>query len=78
MLFSTWFWVLLLSFREVTIAVMLTSANSIVLPVQVWNLWNTVSPNQTAAAAMMLAVIALTLMLFMRRFAERVFTSGGH
>ena len=77
-LFSAWFWVLLLSFREVTIAVMLTSANSMVLPVQVWNLWNTVSPNQAAVAAMMLGVIALALMLFMRRFAERVFTSGGH
>jgi ABC-type Fe3+ transport system permease subunit len=62
----------------VTIAVMLTSADSIVLPVQVWNLWNTVSPNQAAAAAVMLAVIALGLMLAMRRIAERVFASGGH
>ncbi len=77
-LFAAWFWVLLLSFREVTIAVMLTSADSIVLPVQVWNLWNTVSPNQAAAAAVMLAVIALGLMLAMRRIAERVFASGGH
>lgn len=77
-LFSAWFWVLLLSFREVTMAVMLTSVDSVVLPVQIWNLWNTGSPHQAAAGAVILAVIALGLMILMRRFTEQLFAPGGH
>lgn len=76
-LFAAWFWVMLLSFREVTMAVMLTSADSVVLPVQIWNLWNTALPHQAAAAAVILALIALFLMLLMRRFIQRLFTPGG-
>jgi iron(III) transport system permease protein len=76
-LFAAWFWVMLLSFREVTMAVMLTSADSVVLPVQIWNLWNTALPHQAAAAAVILALIALVLMLLMRRFIQRLFTPGG-
>ena len=77
-LFSAWFWVMLLSFREVTMAVILTSVDSVVLPVQIWNLWNTGSTHQAAAGAVVLAVIALALMLMMRRLTERVFAPGGH
>ena len=77
-LFSAWFWVMLLSFREVTMAVILTSVDSVVLPVQIWNLWNTGSPHQAAAGAVFLAVIALALMVMMRRLTERVFAPGGH
>ncbi|MBI2358791.1 MAG: iron ABC transporter permease [Deltaproteobacteria bacterium] len=35
-LFAAWFWIMLLSFREVTMAVMLSSAESIVFPAQIW------------------------------------------
>lgn len=76
-LFAAWFWVLLLSFREVTMAVMLTSADTVVLPVQIWNLWNTAVPHQAAAGAVILALIALLLMVAMRRLVQRLFAPGG-
>ncbi len=76
-LFATWFWVMLLSFREVTVAVMLSSAESIVLPAQIWILWNRALPHEAAAAAVILALIALAVMLLLRRLIQRLFTPGG-
>ncbi len=76
-LFAAWFWVLLLSFREVTMAVMLSSADSVVLPVQIWNLWNRALHNEAAAAAVILALFALLLMMLMRRMIQRLSTPGG-
>ena len=76
-LFSAWFWVMLLSFREVTMAVMLSSAESMVLPAQIWILWNRALPHDAAAAAVFLAGIALVLMLTMRRVIQRFSTPAG-
>lgn len=76
-LFSAWFWIMLLAFREVTIAVMLSSAESLVLPAQIWILWNRALLHDAAAAAVMLAGIALILMLAARRFIQRLSTPGG-
>ncbi|OGQ74549.1 MAG: hypothetical protein A3G40_02355 [Deltaproteobacteria bacterium RIFCSPLOWO2_12_FULL_57_22] len=76
-LFSAWFWVMLLSFREVTMAVMLSSADSMVLPAQIWVLWNRALPHDAAAAAVLLAGIALILMLVTRRVIQRLSTPGG-
>ena len=75
-LYATWFWVMLLSFREVTVAVMLSSTESMVLPVQIWILWNNGLPHEAAAASVMLAVIALALMLLFRRMIQRFSASG--
>ncbi len=76
-LFATWFWVMLLSFREVTVAVMLSSTDSMVLPVQIWILWNGGLVHDAAAAAVMLALIAIVLMLLFRRMVRRLSTPGG-
>jgi iron(III) transport system permease protein len=76
-LFATWFWVMLLSFREVTVAVMLSSADSIVLPAQIWVLWNRALPHEAAAAAVILAIIALVIMLLLRRLIHRLSTPAG-
>ena len=76
-IFSSWFWVMLLSFREVTMAVMLSSADSMVLPAQIWIIWNRALPNQAAAAAVLFAALALVLMLTMRRLIQRLSTPGG-
>ncbi len=75
-MFATWFWVMLLSFREVTVAVMLSSADSIVLPVQIWLLWNRALPHEASAAAVILAIIALVVMLLLRRLIQRLSTPG--
>ncbi len=76
-LFAAWFWVLLLSFREVTMAVMLSSVDSVVLPVQIWNLWNRALHPEAAASAVILALLALGLMIVMRRLIQRLSTPGG-
>jgi iron(III) transport system permease protein len=76
-IFSSWFWVMLLSFREVTMAVMLSSADSMVLPAQIWIIWNRALPHQAAAAAVLFAALALLLMLTMRRLIQRLSTPGG-
>jgi iron(III) transport system permease protein len=76
-LLATWFWVMLLSFREVTMAVILSSADSMVLPAQIWILWNRALPHEAAAAAVIFAMLALLLMLVMRRLIQRFATLGG-
>ena len=76
-LFATWFWIMLLSFREVTVAVMLSSTESIVLPVQIWILWNGGLVHDAAAAAVIFALIALVVMLLFRRMVRRLSTPGG-
>jgi iron(III) transport system permease protein len=76
-LLATWFWVMLLSFREVTMSVILSSADSMVLPAQIWILWNRALPHEAAAAAVIFATIALLLMLVMRRLIQRFATLGG-
>jgi iron(III) transport system permease protein len=76
-LFASWFWVMLLSFREVTMAVMLSTADNLVLPVQIWNLWNRALYHEAAAAAVLFALIALFLMLSVRRWLQRLVTPGG-
>jgi iron(III) transport system permease protein len=76
-LLATWFWVMLLSFREVTMAVILSSAESMVLPAQIWILWNRALPHEAAAAAVIFAMLALLLMLVMRRLIQRFATLGG-
>jgi iron(III) transport system permease protein len=76
-LIGSWFWVLLLSFREVTMAVMLSSTDSVVLPVQIWILWNRALHQEASASAVMLALIALALMVSMRRVIQRISSPGG-
>lgn len=76
-LIGSWFWVLLLSFREVTMAVMISSVDSVVLPVQIWILWNRALHQEASASAVMLALIALVLMISMRRVIQRISSPGG-
>jgi ABC-type spermidine/putrescine transport system permease subunit II len=68
---------MLLSFREVTMAIMLSSADSMVLPAQIWIIWNRALPHQAAAAAILFAALALVLMLAMRRMVQRLSAPGG-
>jgi iron(III) transport system permease protein len=77
-LFSAWFWVMLLSFRDVTMAVMLSSTDSIVFPAQIWILWNSGIPHQAAAAAVVLTSTAAILMLVAQRLIQRLSTPGGY
>jgi iron(III) transport system permease protein len=63
-LIYAWLWIALLTFRELTLAIILTTRDNITLPVVVWSLWNASGFGQAAAItlvliALMLPIIAL-------------------
>ena len=75
-LFFSWLWVLLLTFREVTMALMLNSPTNIVLPVLIWNRWNEGRLPEAAAATMLLTLVAVVLLLLGRRGLQRIALPG--
>lgn len=63
-LFFAWLWMAVLTFRELTLAVVLTTRDNMTLPVVVWSLWMASGLGQAAALtlllmAMMIPIIAL-------------------
>lgn len=56
-------WTALLTFREVSVALMLTQTNNTVMSVAVWRLWNHGHMGQAAAAAVVMTAV-MTLLLF--------------
>jgi iron(III) transport system permease protein len=64
--FNAWLWIALLSYREVTIALVLTSAGNVVLATLIWQLWtNGLAPEVGALGVLfMLAAIALSWLAF--------------
>jgi iron(III) transport system permease protein len=75
-LFFSWLWVLLLAFREVTMALMLNSPTNIVLPVLIWNRWNEGRLPEAAAATILLTLVAVVLLLLGRRGLQRIALPG--
>jgi iron(III) transport system permease protein len=74
--FFAWFWVLLLSFREVTVAVMLSSSDNIVLPVLIFARWQAGRSHEAAAAAVVFVLLAGILLLTLRRRVQHVSSNG--
>jgi len=71
-LLYAWLWIALLVFRELTLAVILTTSSNITLPMVVWTLWLGGGLGQSSALAtvmlaLMTPVIALYWMLARRR-----------
>jgi iron(III) transport system permease protein len=60
-LIYAWLWIALLTFRELTLAVILSTRDNLTLPVVVWNSW--IAGGFGAAAALTLVLIALMLPL---------------
>ena len=75
--FFAWFWVLLLSLREVTMAVMLSSPDNIVLPVLIFARWQAGRSHEAAAAAVVFVFIACLLLLVLRRRVQQVSPTAG-
>jgi iron(III) transport system permease protein len=71
-LFFTWFWVLLLAFREVTVAVLLSGPGNVLMPTLVWNRWNAGRLEEAAAAGVILVLTALLLILLLRGQVRRL------
>jgi iron(III) transport system permease protein len=58
-LIYTWLWIALLTFRELTLAVILTTRGNITLPVVVWSMWVNGIPGKSAALTLLLLAIML-------------------
>jgi len=56
-LIYAWLWIALLTFRELTLAVILTTRGNITLPVVVWSMW--VNGGTSKAAALTLLLLAV-------------------
>jgi len=62
-LIYTWLWIALLTFRELTLAVILTTRGNITLPVVVWSMWVNGIPGKSAALTLLLLAIMLPFIL---------------
>ena len=56
-LLYTWLWMALLTYRELTMAALLVTANNITLPVFIWGVWRNESLNQAAAMSLLLVLM---------------------
>jgi iron(III) transport system permease protein len=50
-----WLWMALLAYRELTLAVLLTSVDNVTLPVLIWNTW--LGGNSGVSAALSLVLV---------------------
>jgi len=70
-------WTALLSFREVTVALILTSLHNRVLAVQVWTMWLTGDVGQAAAlGVLMILAMSVIFLLTLRLTSRRLGTHG--
>jgi iron(III) transport system permease protein len=60
-LIYAWLWIALLTFRELTLAIILTTRDNITLPVVVWSLWNASGFGQAAAITLVLIGLMLPI-----------------
>ena len=56
-LLYAWLWIALLTFRELTLAVILSTADNLTFPVVVWSLWLGGGLGQASALAMVMLVM---------------------
>ncbi|MEA2937836.1 MAG: iron(III) transport system permease protein [Alphaproteobacteria bacterium] len=70
-LLYAWLWIALLVFRELTLAVILSSADNITFPVMVWSLWLGGGLGQAAALAMVMLAMMTPLIVLYWLFARR-------
>jgi iron(III) transport system permease protein len=61
---STWLWLALLTYRELTVATFLSSTNSITLPVVIWSAWQSGIGQSAAGAILAFLVMAPLVALY--------------
>jgi iron(III) transport system permease protein len=67
-----WLWIALLTFRELTIPMILFSAGNIAFSVVVWSLWYSGSFDAAAAANLIMMALLLPLVIVYLRYARRM------
>ncbi|MFM9969298.1 MAG: ABC transporter permease [Burkholderiales bacterium] len=60
-LIYAWLWIALITFRELTLAVVLTTRDNITLPVVVWSMWQAGGFGQAAAITLLLMLLMVPL-----------------
>ena len=70
-LLYAWLWIALLTFRELTLAVILSTSDNITFPVVVWSLWLGGGLGQAAALAMVMLLMMTPLIVVYWFFARR-------
>jgi len=70
--FNAWLWLALLSYREVTMALVLYSPASEVLPTLIWKLWASSSVGQVSALGVLLIVLVTTIVFLLRSAFTRI------
>jgi iron(III) transport system permease protein len=75
--FNTWLWLALLSYREVTMALVLYSPASEVLPTLIWKLWASSSVGQVSALGVLLILLVTTIVFLLRSVFTRAQRHAG-
>ena len=70
-LLYAWLWIALLTFRELTLAVVLSSGSNTTLPVVIWGLWQGGGLGQSSALAMIMLVAMTPLIALYWTIARR-------
>jgi iron(III) transport system permease protein len=60
----TWLWVALLTFRELTLVVMLTTRGNMTLPVVTWSIWMSGATGQASALALLMLTLMIPFVVF--------------
>jgi len=60
-LLYAWLWIALLTFRELTLAVLLTTRDNITLPVVIWSLWLSGGLGDAAAVALLMLALMIPI-----------------
>ena len=62
-LLYSWLWMALLTYRELTMAALLVTANNVTLPVFIWGIWRNDSLNQAAAMSLLIVLMISPLVI---------------
>ena len=70
-LLNAWLWIALLTFRELTLAVLLTSRDNITLPVVIWSIWTGGGVGPSAALSLIMLSLMIPVVILYWYFSNR-------
>jgi iron(III) transport system permease protein len=70
-LFAGWIGIFMVTFRELTVSLLLVTPSSQVIPVTIWDLWENGSVSELSAFTVALSIALIALGLVLRRMSQR-------
>jgi iron(III) transport system permease protein len=70
-MFAGWIAIFMVTFRELTVSLLLVTPSSQVIPVTIWDLWENGSVTELSAFTVVLSVALIALGLVLRRLSQR-------